>query len=130
MTTQTQPDVRHTIAAYFAAVRAMDVEAWLRTFATDAVSHDPSAPPLRGHDALRQFFIGIAGAFQQLTLTEDDVFVTGQGAAVKWTGRGVGKNGRRVTFEGIDLFEFAADGTIQTLCAYWDPASMMTQLQR
>jgi steroid delta-isomerase len=118
------------VADYFRAIREMDLEAWLATFAIDAVSHDPvGGQPLKGHDSLRQFFTGIAGAFDTVGLTEDSVFISGEGAAVKWTGRGVGKNDREVSFEGIDVFEFNDAGKIQTMWAYWNPAAMMAELQ-
>ncbi len=36
------------VTSYFAATRDMDVEAWLATFAEDAISHDPVGEvPLR-----------------------------------------------------------------------------------
>ena len=42
------------VRAYFAAIGAMDSEAWVATFATDATSYDPvGAPPTVGHDGLR-----------------------------------------------------------------------------
>jgi steroid delta-isomerase len=62
-------------------------------------------------------------------LSEDFVSILGNQAAVKWTGQGIGKNGRAVTFEGIDLFEFNTDSKIQTVHGYWDPAAMMQKLQ-
>jgi hypothetical protein len=35
----------------------MDLDAWLDTFAADAVDHDPvGTPPVVGHQGLRQFF--------------------------------------------------------------------------
>ncbi|HEX8494765.1 MAG TPA: nuclear transport factor 2 family protein [Pyrinomonadaceae bacterium] len=118
------------VADYFAAIRAMDVDSWLSTFAEDAVSNDPvGAPPLNGHAALRQFFEGIAGAFEKVGLFEDQVFINGNEAAVKWTGRGTGKNGREVTFEGIDVFAVNDEGKIQTVRGYWNPAAMMAELQ-
>jgi steroid delta-isomerase len=118
------------VADYFAAIRAMDIDSWLSTFAEDAVSHDPvGAPPLSGHAALRQFFEGIAGAFERVGLFEDQVFINGNEAAVKWTGRGTGKNGREVTFEGIDVFQINDEGKIQTIRGYWNPAAMMAELQ-
>jgi steroid delta-isomerase len=121
--------IRQVVADYFAATRAMDVEAWLRTFAEDAVTYDPvGGPPVRGHAGLRQFFDSIAQVVEQLSITEEHVYVAGNGAAVKWLGRGVGTNGREVTFEGIDVFEVNAGGKIQTLWGYWDPAPMMTAL--
>ena len=108
----------------------MDVEAWIATFAPDAVSYDPvGAPPTAGHDALRQFFGAIVGAFKKVGLTEDHVFIANNEAAVKWTGRGTGTNGRDVRFEGIDVIEFNEEGKIRTVRAYWNPAEVMMQLQ-
>ena len=121
--------IQKAVADYFAATRAMDASAWVSTFAEDATSYDPAAPPATGHAALRQFFEGIAGAFSEVGLTEDNVFITGNEAAVKWTGRGVGVNGREVVFEGIDIFEINDAGKIQNLWAYWNAAALMSQLQ-
>lgn len=122
--------ITRAVRAYFAATRAMDVEAWIATFAPDAVTYDPvGAPPTAGHDALRQFFAAIVGAFEKVGLTEDQIFIAGNGAAVKWTGQGKGKNGREVRFEGIDIFELNEAGLIQTIRAYWNPAEVMMQLQ-
>ena len=121
--------VQKAVADYFAATRAMDSSAWVSVFAEDGTSYDPAAPPARGQEALRQFFEGIAGAFSEVGLTEDNVFITGNEAAVKWTGRGVGRNGREVVFEGIDIFEINDAGKIQNLWAYWNPAALMAQLQ-
>ena len=117
------------VRAYFAALRAMDQQAWVNTFAEDAVSHDPvGAQPIRGHQQLGDFFQSITGAFKEVGLTEDQVFVAGNGAAVKWNGRGVSKQGRKVRFEGIDVFVINEAGKIETLYAYWNPAEMIAQL--
>jgi steroid delta-isomerase len=121
--------ISKAVKAYFAATRAMDEQAWVNTFAEDAVSNDPvGASPIVGHQKLREFFQTITAAFKEVGLTEDDVFVAGNGAAVRWTGRGVSKQGRKVHFEGIDVFEVNEAGKIQTLHAYWNPAEMVAQL--
>jgi len=121
--------VSKAVKAYFAAIRAMDQEAWVNTFAEDAVSYDQvGAPPTRGHQRLGEFFQTITAAFKEVGLTEDDVFVAGNGAAVRWSGRGMSKQGRKVHFEGIDVFEVNEAGKIQTLHAYWNPAEMVGQL--
>ncbi len=121
--------ISKTIKDYFAALRAMDQKAWVDTFAVDAVSEDPvGAPPLEGHEKLGAFFQSVTGAFREVGLTEDEIFIAGNGAAVKWTGRGISQGGRTVKFEGIDVFEINQDGKIQTLRAYWNPAEMMAQL--
>ena len=121
--------VSRTIKAYFAALRAMDEKAWVNTFAEDATSNDPmGTPPIVGHQKLGEFFQTIMAAFKDVGLTEDQVFVAGNGAAVKWTGRGTSKQGKKVQFEGIDVFEINEAGKIQTLRAYWNPAEMVAQL--
>ncbi len=121
--------VSKAVRAYFAAIRAMDQQTVVNTFADNAISHDPvGAPAIEGHQKLGEFFQTIMAEFKEVGLTEDQVFVAGNGAAVKWTGRGVSKQGRKVRFEGIDVFEVNENGKIQTLHAYWNPAEMMAQL--
>lgn len=121
--------IAQTVKAYFAALRAMDEQAWVNTFAEDAVSHDPvGALPIKGHPKLAEFFQTITAAFKEVGLTEDQVFIAGNSAAVKWTGKGTSKQGRTVHFEGIDVFTINEAGKIETLHAYWNPAEMVAQL--
>jgi steroid delta-isomerase len=121
--------VSKAIKTYFAAIRAMDIPAIVNTFAEDAVSHDPvGAQPIEGHQKLTEFFQSITAAFKEVGLTEDQVFVAGTGAAVKWTGSGISKQGNKVRFEGIDVFEVNEAGKIRRLYAYWNPAEMVAQL--
>ena len=125
------PETIHTVVArYFTAIGHMDADAWVACFAERATSYEPAASaPLQGQAALRQFFLGVVGAFRSIGLTEDHLFLTGNRAAVKFTGRGVGKNGRAVVFEGIDVFEIDESGKIRRMWGYWDPAAMMARLQ-
>ncbi len=122
--------IQAAVARYFAAIRHTDPDAWVSCFTEHAISYEPAVPvPLQGHAALRQFFLGITGTFRKVGVTEDHVFVSGNRAAVKFTGRGIGKNGREIVFEGIDVFEINDSGKIQTMWGYWDPAAMMAKLQ-
>lgn len=121
---------QQTVANYFASTRAMDAEAFVATFAPDAVSHDPvGAPPHQGQHAIRQFITGVLSGFESVGLTEDHVFICGNSAAVKWTGRGRTKSGRDIVFEGVDVIDGNADGKIQTVRAFWDPGPVMAALQ-
>jgi len=121
--------VSKAVKAYFAALRAMDQQAWVNTFAEDAVTYDPvGAPPTKGHQRLGEFFQTITAAFKEVGLTEDEVFIAGNGAAVKWTGRGVSRQGNKVRFEGIDVITVNEAGKIEKLEAYWNPAEMVAQL--
>lgn len=130
MTNQISPDkISHAVRAYFLAIRAMDAEAFANTFAEDATTFDPvGAPGITGRDAIREFLASICKNFKSVRLTEESVFVAGNGAAVKWVGKGTSATGKDVKFEGIDVFEINADGKIQTVRAYWNPSEMIAQL--
>jgi len=122
--------IQSAVAAYFAAGRAMDANAFAEAFAPDGVSNDPvGAPPHAGRDAIRQFVQGVIARCESLGLTEDDVFIAGDSAAVKWTGQLTTKNSQSVTFEGIDIIQVNDQGKIQTLDAYWDPPPVLLVLQ-
>lgn len=130
MTDQVSPDrISRAVRGYFLAIRAMDADAFASSFAEDGTTYDPvHSPGITGRDGLRQFFSSICQNFKSVALTEDHVFVAGNGAAVKWTGRGTSTTGKDVKFEGIDVFEVNEDGKIQTVRAYWNPAEMIAQL--
>jgi steroid Delta-isomerase len=130
MTDQISPDkVSRAVRGYFLAIRAMDADAFANSFAEDGTTFDPvGAPGITGRDAIREFLASICKNFKTVGLTEDFVFVAGNGAAVKWTGKGTSNSGKEVNFEGIDVIEVNEDGKIQTVRAYWNPAEMIAQL--
>lgn len=122
--------IQQVVLDYYAATRAMDVDAWLATMCVDVVAYQPvGMPPLKGHREMRQFFKSLTGGFATMGLTEEFVHFADNQVAVKWKGRGVGKNGREVTFEGIDLLEINAMELIQTVWAYWNPAAVIVEVQ-
>ena len=119
-----------TVAEYFAAIRAMDVERCVAVFATNAEQHDPvGAPPNIGHEAIRAFFTQMFSGFQVVGLTEDGVYANDRSAAIKWTGKGVAHSGKSVTFEGVDVIDCNEAGKIVMARAFWDPAPVMAALQ-
>ena len=121
--------ISRAVRAYFLAIRAMDPDAIADTFAEDGTTCDPvGAPPISGRAGIREFFVSIFKNFKSAALTEDLVFVAGNGAAVKWTGTGTSASGKEVKFEGIDVFEINQDGKVQNIRAYWNPAEMIAQL--
>ena len=130
MTDQISPDrISRAVRGYFLAIRAMDADAFANSFAEDGTTYDPvGSPGITGRAAIRDFLISIAKNFKSVSLTEDSVFVAGNGAAVKWTGKGTSTTGKEVNFEGIDVFEVNEDGKIQTVRGYWNPAEMIAQL--
>src|SRR5262245_40907130 len=108
--------ISRAVRAYFLAIRAMDAEAFANTFAEDGTTRDPvDAPPSNGREGIREFLESIFKNFKSVSLEEESIFVAGNGAAVKWTGKGTSNSGREVHFEGIDVFEINEDGKIQNV---------------
>jgi hypothetical protein len=66
--------------------------------------------------------------FRELRYERRATFFSGAGAAVLWRCSAVGVNGGRAGAEGITVFEFDADGLIQTVVSYWDPAALLIAL--
>jgi len=130
MSAQVSPDrVSRAVRAYFLAIRAMDAEAFANTFAEDGTTYDPvGTPGVTGRAAIREFLESICKNFKTVGLTEESVFIAGDGAAVKWVGKGTSSSGKEVRFEGIDVFEVNDEGKIQTVRAYWNPQEMIAQL--
>jgi steroid Delta-isomerase len=127
--TVTAERVSRAVRAYFLAIRAMDADAFANAFAEDGATCDPmGTPPVTGRPAVREFFQSICQNFKGVAMNEDSIFIAGNGAAVKWTGHGTSNNGKEVRFEGIDVFEVNAEGKIQNVWAYWNPAEMIAQL--
>lgn len=121
--------IQAAVTAYFTNLQAMKLDAWVEIFAKDAVINDPVGdPPKKAHDDAEKFFGLLSMVFEKLQLSQDQVFVAGNGAAVKWTMQGWGKNGKQGMTEGISVFEIH-DGKIQQVSSYWDEAAMMAQMK-
>jgi steroid Delta-isomerase len=121
---------QETVDRYFAAIAALDEDAFVGTFAPDGVSYDPvGAEPSAGEDGLRRFFGGITRTFRSMVLTPDDTFHAGGQVAVRWTGRGETHEGVRVEYSGIDVFEIDDAGGITRMWAYWHPRELFAQLR-
>jgi ketosteroid isomerase-like protein len=123
------PRLVEAVSAYFAAISARALDGWLELFTDDAVSHDPvGTVPAEGREALKEEWRMLTAPFERLSMVEEQAFYCGTGAAVKWKAEGLGVNGGSVVFHGITVFEMTADGKIQTVMAYWDPAAMMIEM--
>jgi uncharacterized protein (TIGR02246 family) len=122
--------IQSAVAAYINGTCAMDASAVAEAFAPDGESNDPvGTRPHKGRDAIREFIQGTMLHTERVASTPDQLFIAGDSAAFKWTVQLTLKNGRSVTFEGIDVLQVNPEGKIQTLNAYWDPAPVLAILQ-
>ena len=121
--------VETAIESYFDAISRRDRRAWEALFAADASVHDPvGTVPAEGREGLAEIWTVLSGPFEGLAMHADEIFYAGSGAAVRWKGTATGNKDATFEFGGITVFEVGADGRIQTLMAYWDPADLLIRL--
>ncbi len=122
--------IRTAVAAYYAAVRAGNVDAIAPMFAPTAVMRDPvGMPPATDDASRRQRYAGIAATFETFGIFEDQVAICGDEAAARWTAHGAARNGKQVAFEGISTFVFDDAGKIASMSAYFEIATVMAAMQ-
>lgn len=121
--------VTQTIETYCKGISTKNVEMVLSAFADDAVQTDPiGTPPNVGRAAIQGFFEGLFSLLDSAEFGAEQTYAVGNDVAMRWSGRGTGKNGRAVSFEGIDILKLNDAGKIQTVTAYWDAAPVVAAL--
>ncbi|KAM3090426.1 nuclear transport factor 2 family protein [Phormidesmis sp. 146-35] len=122
--------IQNLVTSYFSSLQSMDIAGWSENFTEDAVIYDPVGnPPSKARENAQAFFGLLSMAFEKLELSQDHIFIADNGAAVKWTMRGLGKSGKQGIAEGISVFEMHESGKIQQVSSYWDDAAMMAQIR-
>lgn len=118
-----------TIHAYTAAINALDAEAFANCFAEECELNDPvGAPPARGREGARAFFNAFAPLLSRMNIRAGRIFLNGDKAAFSWVMEAEGRGGQFATAEGIDVFEFDANGKIARSYGYWNPGPFVAAL--
>lgn len=125
-----QETIQILITAYFDSLETMDRPRWMELFAENAVIEDPfGRPPNKARENAEKFFGLLSMAFAFSQISRDCIFISGLGAAVKWTMRVQGKSGKHGMAEGITVFEFNEACKIQRVASFWDDMALMAQIR-
>jgi steroid delta-isomerase len=120
----TPEQINDTIEAYRKGFASADKAGWMALFTEDCEQIDPyPSEPNRGHEGVGGFWDRTFAMASNFEFAVDKVFVTGDRAAMPFT-LSLEMGGARYEFDGVDVFEFADDGRIQRLTAYWDPTQV------
>lgn len=119
--------VRQSVAQYFEATRSGNARQWADRFADDAIFEDPvgTAPIDNNPAKILEFGEKFMSGFKTVGLHEEFVHVVGDEAAARWRGKAITKEGKKVRFEGINVFKFNSEGEIISLKGYWSPDNMI-----
>ena len=122
--------IRATIATYFAANNALDIEGFVNAFAPDAALYNAGeVSPISGREAVRRVAEQSLLPFRHMNIAIERLFIVGNGAAAFYTGSMTAQSGREAHVAGIDVFEINDNGKIQSIRFYFDPAPIMALLQ-
>lgn len=122
--------IRAAITAYFAANNARDVDGFVNAFAADAALYNVAeTSPITGRDAVLQVAQQSLTPYREVSATIERIFISGNGAAVFYTGHLTAQNGRTAPIEGIDVFEINDEGKIQSIRYYLDPTLVIALFQ-
>ena len=125
-----QDNIQELINAYFINMEKMNAQGWMEIFSPNALIYDPvGKPPSKPHEDSEKFFAIISNFFETMALSQDNVFILENSAAVKWTMKVVAKNKKTATAEGISIFEINKNLKIDQVSSYWDETTMMSQLK-
>lgn len=124
-----QETIRTTIASYFAANEALDVERFIAAFAPGATFYYAGpVSPASGPQALRQVAEQSLAPFSAMQVTINRIFFVENGAAISYTAHLTGKNGYTANAEGIDVMEIDSAGKITSIRFYMDPEAILPLL--
>jgi steroid delta-isomerase-like uncharacterized protein len=113
-----------------------DIPKLLTTVTDDVLYEDKTVGAvLHGKEELRKFAQGWFNAFPDLHFTLNSTLISGNRAAVEWTGTGTQKgdmpgmpaSNKVSSVPGVSIVE-CADGKIKHDADYWDMATVMKQL--
>ena len=123
--------VQRAVEGYFEKLEAMELDQWAAMFEVSVTASPASTDQgPAGFPVLRSFFLKLAESCEGFDFSRDDVFVVGDSAAIKWTAKVRGKNGRGLTFEGVDIIEVNAAGRITSIRAYWHQEPILAEIHR
>ena len=126
----TPEQIELAVEEYFASVSAFDVARYVNNFAPDGVLEDPvGTPPVQGTSAIAAYIAAITAPFSEIKHKIQEVIVCGHEAAVNWKLYLTTTTGKKITIDGMGVFNFNQDGKLQSVREFWDLAAFLAQLQ-
>jgi ketosteroid isomerase-like protein len=120
MTQATAADAVAIAKRYFSAVNETRLDDLAQVFAPEAVLYFPVQKPLRGREAIRDFYAAVLASYAKRYDEVRQWFTSEQGnvaAYIHFEGRT--QTGNEVIFDAVDVFTIA-DGIIQQLNIFYD----------
>jgi hypothetical protein len=123
--TISKEQVKQWTENYFKATQSGDAKVWASSFADYVYINDPYGADIpNGMEEIIKIGEGFMSSFKTAGLYPDWIFVQGLVATSKWTGKATTKEGKKATFEGINVTTYNSTGKIVSHIGYWTPEDM------
>jgi steroid delta-isomerase len=130
MVNMTPEQIEAAVEEYFTAICSLDVQRYVNTFALDGVLEDPvGTPPLQGQAVISAYITSSIAAFSSMSFKIQDINVCGHEAAVNWKVQLKTTAGKKLTIDGMGVFNFNPDGKLQSVREFWDLEDFLAQMQ-
>ena len=121
--------INKVIGCYFEEISNFDQNKWIDLFAEDGYIEDPiGSRPYVGHQQLSVFFKGFLRFFSHLDMTIESKEIEKDSAKVLWKASATSYNGKKINFNGTEVFKISDSGKILTAQVHWDPSIIAEQL--
>lgn len=127
--TSIQTLAEKTVQLYFEAISELNASKWIGLFTKKGYIEDPvGSRPYLGSQELSIFFKGVQRTFAALDMTIQKKDIQEESIEVSWKANALAFNGKKLVFEGKEVFRFDEQGKIVSAQVYWDPSIVSEQL--
>jgi steroid delta-isomerase len=128
--TATDRTAHRALAAYFAALAALDPKQIAAAFAHDGEIEDPVGTGVRrGREQVAEYFAhGLCRGAASVEIEVVTALPAGGSIAAHWRMTAQGKSGHEAEAQGIDVLQVGPEGLIVRAKGYWDQQSFRKAL--
>jgi len=124
-----EPAIRQTIDAYFECINNEHWDRLAELFSVDAELRAVGARPRAGRDDIGTYFREALGPYPEHRDEPTRIIPAGQTVTVEIHFEGRLDNGRPLSFDAVDVFDFLGD-RIQRLTSWYDSAQVRRDLRQ
>lgn len=123
------PNLYEAVYSYAATINNINPAAFAALFSDTGAVHDPvGSPPWVGPDGAGRFLEQFVPLLKSVHMRPGKIQINGTHVAFSWAMEATAKNGRTAAADGIDVIVYNAEGKIERVYGYWDPAPFLAIL--
>lgn len=117
------------VYSYAATINNLNPPAYAALFSATSAVHSPvGTAPFAGPEGAARYLEQFVPHLQSIRFRPGKIRNNGSHAAFEWVLEATSKTGRQVTAEGLDVIVYNAEGLIERVYGYWEPAPFLAAI--